>query len=117
MDLYLSPPVIHPYNNVELSDTAFGKLHKYLSPHLYKNASIKEFIPLMPWETPAAFFSSIDNITFPSIQDMDNEFDQWQSKSTNPFTYFEEIEVHFKDATIHAHMDRTDHSTHQHPAK
>ena len=115
MNLYLSPQIIYPYKNIEFSDTTFGKLNKDLSHHPYKNASIDAFIPLKPWAAPAAF-ATIENDVFPTVQEMDNEFDQWQGQSSNPFTYFEK-QSHSGDKTIAAHLSGTDHSTHTNSAQ
>jgi hypothetical protein len=70
---------------VKSSDYQFGNLNKGIVSNPYENASISEFEPAKPWAAPAAY-ADITMEPFPSISEMDAEYDSWP-ESGNPFLH------------------------------
>jgi HKD family nuclease len=88
-DLYLSPQSLIPHKPILSSDTNFGNLHKKTVPHPYKVIGVEGYEPSQPWaqsaEATQLNLALLENIpTFPTVQEMDNEFDGWP-ESGNPF--------------------------------
>jgi hypothetical protein len=84
--------VIHPYETLQQSDQAFGKLDnldKKLSDNSYTVADIDGFTPSQPWAAPAAFAqireAEFRAIKFPTVEELDADYDSWP-KSGNPFS-------------------------------
>jgi hypothetical protein len=91
-DLIQCPKELIPHQSIsDSSDQLFSNLNKSPIPNPYEYANIKGFNPAKPWETAPAALANIklpiisDKIpSFPTVEEMDNEFDSWP-ESGNPF--------------------------------
>jgi hypothetical protein len=83
-DLYLSPQHLEPHKMMQSSDKAFSELDRKVVDHPYSVIGIDNYTPIQPWKMG----NSSTNVTsvqrFPSVEELDNEFDNWPSDG-NPF--------------------------------
>ena len=106
-DLYLSPQTIQPIQLLESSDTIYGSLNKKMVSDPYETAHIQNYIPIQSWKNisaPAAatqlLLSSVSLVEpFPSVAQLNEEFDSWP-ESTNPFGTESEVVLTHKDSPI-----------------
>ena len=96
-DLYLCPKSLVPYKATISSDLNFGNLNKPSISNPFRLIGLEGYTPATPWAASAAAskvnLAEIENIPpFPSIQEMDDEFDGWP-ESGNPFIHLEHSHV------------------------
>jgi hypothetical protein len=88
-DLCLSPQHLTPHRPIASSDQVFSELNKKTVSEPHKIIGLEGHEPAQPWGAPAAtmgmqFAATIDMPPFPTVQDLDNEFDGFPD-SGNPF--------------------------------
>jgi hypothetical protein len=81
-DLYISPQSLVPHRPMESSDHNFRKLHKKTVPDPYRIVGLEGYEPSQPWSTSKHAtqlkLALLNNMpSFPTLQDLDNEFDGW----------------------------------------
>jgi hypothetical protein len=81
-DLYLSPQSLVPHRPMESSDHNFGNLHKKTVSDPYCIIGLEGYEPSQPWSTSKHAtqlkLALLDDMpSFPTLQDLDNEFDGW----------------------------------------
>jgi hypothetical protein len=79
-DLYLSPENLIPFAPIESSDQLFADLNKEMSKQPYKLAGLEGYQPAQPWAQPITSVQMVkrdlhQDIPFPSLAEMDNDFD------------------------------------------
>jgi hypothetical protein len=89
LDLYISPQSLVPHWPMESSDHNFGNLHKKTVSDPYRIVGSEGYEPSQPWSTSKHAtqleLALLDNMpSFPTLQDLDNEFDGWPRSGT-PF--------------------------------
>ena len=91
-DLIQCPKELIPHQSItNSSDQLFSNLNKSTIPNPYEYANIDGFNTVKPWETAPAALANLKSPiqsntipSFPTIKELDNEFDSW-SESGNPF--------------------------------
>jgi hypothetical protein len=81
-DLYISPQSLVPHRPMESSDHNFRNLHKKTVPDPYRIVGLEGYEPSQPWSTSKHAtqlkLALLNNMpSFPTLQDLDNEFDGW----------------------------------------
>jgi hypothetical protein len=106
-DLYLSPQSLIPHKPISSSDTNFGNLHKKTVSQPYKIIGVEGYEPSQPWaqsaEATQLNLALLEDIpTFPTVQEMDNQFDGWP-ESGNPFVNRDIVSPAIAE-TVHANI-------------
>jgi hypothetical protein len=70
---------------VNASDQAFSELNRNVVEHPHDIIVIDNYTPIQPWKVGDATGAVIDVHQFPSVEEMDNDFENWPSTG-NPFT-------------------------------
>jgi hypothetical protein len=88
--LYLSPQSLVPQKPITASDNNYSGLHKKTISEPYKFIGIQGYDATQPWSDPAtlgevdlAIIAGIQR--FPTVEELDNEFDGWPVSPGNPF--------------------------------
>jgi hypothetical protein len=88
-DLYLSPQSLVPHRSIDSSDYNFENLHKKIVSDPYQIVGLEGYKSSQPWSTSKDAtqlkLALLDDMpSFPTLKDLDNEFDGWP-ESGNPF--------------------------------
>ena len=98
-DLILCPKVLQPHRPIQSSDQIYSETNKSIIPNPFSEIHIDGYNPANPWKVSEKVSSQLLNINnnhedhmlndhFPTVQEMDDEFDSWP-ESGNPFKHTE----------------------------